>query len=62
MVDRGWAWHGAHIEENTDVWLEDGAEGIEEPPMRVNLLLILLFEAEYDLHGNDTLLRPFDFH
>ena|ERR1700722_14226254 len=41
--------HSPNIEENADVRLENGAKSVEEPSVRVDLLLILLFEAEYDL-------------
>jgi hypothetical protein len=53
------AWHGAHIKQNAHVRLEDGAKRIEEPAMRVDLLLVLLFETENDLHRNNTLLMIF---
>jgi hypothetical protein len=37
-------------------YLEDLPEGIEEPPMRVDFPLVLLFETEDELHGHDVLL------
>jgi len=45
MVSRRGPWHGTDIKEDTDIGLEDGTESIEEPAMRVDLLLILLFET-----------------
>ena len=40
MVDRVGARHSADVEEDADVGLENGAEGVEEPSMRVDLLLV----------------------
>jgi len=61
MVYRRRARHGTHIEEDADVGLEDGAKGVEEPSMRVDFLLVLFFEAEYDLDGYDAFFCAFDF-
>ena len=61
MVYRRRARHGTHIEENTDVGLEDGAKGVEEPSMRVDFLLVLFLETEYDLDGYDAFFCAFDF-
>ena len=62
MVDRGRTRHRADIEEYADVGLEDGTKGVEEPAMRVDFLLVLFFEAEDDLDGDDASLRTLDLH
>jgi len=62
MVDRCWARLGANVEENTDVGLENRSEGVKEPTMGVDLLLVLFFEAEDDLDRNDAFLGTFYLH
>lgn len=61
MIDRRRAGHGADVEEDADVGLEDGSEGVEEPAVGVDLLLVFLFEAEDDLDGDDAFFGAFDF-
>ena len=61
MVYRRRARHGTHIKEDANVGLEDGAKGVEEPSMRVDFLLVLFFEAEYDLDGYNAFFCAFDF-
>ena len=41
----------ANVKQNADVRLQERAESIEEPTMRVELLLVLLLQAEEDLQG-----------
>ena len=62
MVYRRWARHRSHIQEDTHIGLENGAKGVEEPPMGVDLLLVKLLEAEDDLHRDGAALRAFDLH
>ena len=62
MVDRGGAGHHTDVEQNTYVGLQYLTEGVEEPAMRVDFLLLLLFEAEEDLDRDDAVLGAFDFH
>ena len=61
MVDAGRTWHRTGIEEDADVGFEDGAEGVEEPPMGVYFFLVFFFEAEDDLDGDYTSFCSFDF-
>jgi hypothetical protein len=60
MINGRWSGHRSDIQEHADVGLEDGTKGIEEPTMRVDLLLVLLFEAENDLNGDDAFLCTFN--
>ena len=60
MVDRRGSRHGSDIEENADIGLQDGAERVEEPTVRVDFLLVLLLQAKDDLDWNVALLRAFD--
>ena len=55
MVERFATGTGTAVEKDADVGLEDGAKGLEEPAMRVDFLLILLFETEYHLTRHDAL-------
>lgn len=48
------------IERDTNAWQENQEIGVEEPAVGVDLLLVLLFDAEDDLHRNDTLLWAVD--
>lgn len=62
MVDRRRTWHGAYIEQHAYVGFQDRAERVEEPPVRIDLLLVLLLETEDDLHGHHALLCALDLH
>jgi hypothetical protein len=57
VVDGGRAGHGADVEEDADVGFQDRSERVEEPPVRVDLLLVLLFQAEDDLDRRRFFLR-----
>jgi len=61
VVDGCGAGHSANVEQDTDVGLEDGAEGVEEPPVRIDLFLIFFFEAEDDLDWDDAAFVAFQF-
>jgi hypothetical protein len=37
------------------VWLDKRAKSVEKPAMTIQLLLVLLLEAEDDLHGTGSL-------
>jgi hypothetical protein len=41
MVDGRWARTRANIEEDADIWLQDWAEGVEEPAVGVYLGVVL---------------------
>lgn len=56
LVDRIFAWLGTRIDEHADVGVKNAAERLEKPSMRVDLLLILLFQAEEHLHWSVALL------
>ena len=60
VVDTRRARHSTDIEENANIGLEDRTERVEEPSMTVNLLLILLLEAENQLDRNHALVRGID--
>lgn len=61
MINGGRTGHGADVEEDADVGLEDGPEGVEEPAVGVYLFLVFFFEAEDDLDGDDAFFGAFDF-
>ena len=60
MIDTRWSGHSTDIEEDADVGLKDGAERVEKPSMTVDLLLILLLEAENQLNRNHAFVRGID--
>ena len=60
MIDRARAGPGADVQKDANVWLKNRSKGIEEPSVRVDLLLILLFKTEDNLHRYDSLLCAFD--
>ena len=62
MVDEGGAGHRTDIKQNTSVGLQHWTEGVEEPSMRVDFLLVFLFQVEDDLDPDNALLGAFDFH
>ncbi len=51
------AGHGANVEQDTDIGLEDGAKGVEEPLVRVDFFF---FEAE-DEDWDDAAFVAFQF-
>ncbi len=56
VVQGGARGAGADVEQDAHVRIEGLAEGVEEPAVRVELLLVLLLEAEDHLAGDDALL------
>ena len=62
VVNRSRAGHSPHVQQYTNVWFQDRTESVEEPTVRVDLLLVLLLQAEDDLHGHEALLCAFDLH
>lgn len=60
MINRSGSRHSSDIDKNANVGLEDRTEGVEEPAMRVDLFLVLLLQAEYNLHRDMATLRPLD--
>lgn len=56
MVQSGAGGAGADVEQDADIRVERLAEGVKEPAVRVELLLVLLLEAEDHLAGHDALL------
>jgi hypothetical protein len=51
VVDRVVARLGTRVDEHADVGLQHATKGLEEPTMGVDLLLVLLLQAEEHLHG-----------
>ena len=62
MVDGRGAGHRTDVQQNTYVGLQYWIDGVEELALRVDSLLVLLFEEEEDLDRDDALLSAFDFH
>jgi hypothetical protein len=56
VVQRCTSGPGADIEEDTHVRVKRFAKRVEEPAVRVELLLVLLLETEDHLAGHDALL------
>jgi hypothetical protein len=46
----------SHVEQDANVGVQRAAKGIEEPSVRVKLLRVCLFQAEYHLAGYNALL------
>ena len=44
-------------DQNADVWYQKCTECIEEPPVGVDLLLVLLLEEENDLRRDNPFIR-----
>ena len=49
------------VQQDAYVRLQHRPERVEEPPMRVDLFLVTLFHAKYDLGGNDAFFESFEF-
>jgi len=54
------SWLGSNIQQNANIGLKHRPKGVEEPPMAVDFLLVLLLHAEDNLGGYDTLVRVFE--
>ena len=57
MVDALVPWACPNIKEHADVRLKHSPKGVEEPAMRVDLLLVLFLHTEDNLRGHDALVR-----
>jgi hypothetical protein len=60
MINRARTRHRTDVEEDANDRLKNGPKRIEEPAVRIDLLLVFLLQAKDDLHRNNTLLRAFD--
>jgi len=60
VINRSGPGHSSNVNENANIGLEDRTEGVEEPPMGVDLFLVLLLETEKDLYRDVTTFRPLD--
>lgn len=60
MINRAWTRHRTDVEQDANIGLENGAKGVEEPTMGIDLLLIFLLETEDNLHGHNAFLRAFE--
>jgi hypothetical protein len=60
MINRARARLCTDIEQDANIGLENGAKGVKEPTMGIDLLLVFLLETKDDLHGNNAFLRPFE--
>lgn len=58
IVDTASSGSSSGINQHANVGLQHLAESLKEPSMRIDLLLILLLEAEQDLHRSIALLHP----
>ncbi|RUS32050.1 hypothetical protein BC938DRAFT_476390 [Jimgerdemannia flammicorona] len=61
VIDGGVTGPRTDIEQDTDVGLDDGTKGLEEPTMGVDFLGILLLQTEHDLDGDDVFVRTLEF-
>ena len=57
LVDGMISGPGSCINEDADVRVQDGAESLEEPTMRIDLLLVLLLKAKHHLDGDSPLFH-----
>lgn len=62
MIDGGTGGAGTGVDEDADVGIKDTTESLEEPAVRIDLLLIAFFETEDHLHWNGILARRGKFH
>ena len=60
MINRAWTRHRTDVEQDANVGLENGAKGIKEPTVGIDLLLIFLFKTKDDLHGHNPFLCAFN--
>ena len=59
MINRSRTRLRTHIEEDTHIRVQALCESVEEPSMRVDLLLIPFFQCKDDLDGHDAALCTF---
>ena len=56
MINGGGAWHSTNVKQHADIGLQNRAECVEEPSMRVDLLRVLLLQTEDDLERDQPAL------
>lgn len=62
MIYGGTGGTGPGIDEDADVGVKDAPEGLEEPAVRIDFLLVALFETEDHLHWDGVFPRGGEFH
>jgi hypothetical protein len=60
MINRAEARHRTDVQKDANVRLKDRSKRVEEPAVRVELLLVFLLQAKDDLHRDNSFLRAFD--
>jgi len=60
MINRAETRYGTDLKEDANVGLKNGSERVKEPVLEVGLLLVLLLQAEDDLHWEDSFRLAFD--
>ena len=61
MVEGIPAWSSTAVEEDADIGLQDGTEGLEEPTVGIDFLLILFLETEEHLAWDNSFLGATGF-
>ena len=60
MINRGGAGHHTDVQKDANVRLKNRPKRVEEPSVRIDLLLTFLLQAKDDLHGDNSFLRTFN--
>ena len=60
MINRAGARHRTDVQKDANVRLKNRSKSVEEPAVRVDLLLVFLLQAKDDLHRDNSFLRTFD--
>ena len=60
MINRAGSRHRTDVQKHANVRLKNRSERVEEPAVRIDLLLVFLLQAKDDLHGDNSFLRAFN--
>jgi hypothetical protein len=60
MINRLPTWSRSNIKEDADIRIQKRGKGIEEPPMAIEFLGILLLQTEKDLDRNHALFSSLE--
>ena len=60
MINRAGARHRTDVQKDANVRLKNRSKRVEEPAVRIDLLLVFLLQAKDDLHWGNTFRRAFD--
>ena len=60
MINRAPSGHRTDVQKHANARLKTLSKRVEEPALRIDLLLVFFLQAKDDLHGDNSVLRAFN--